>query len=320
MTIRIPGQQLIQHPHIGINLAFAKEVHANGCAVLIGDLALHSEAAEWLKSTERNAGPKVLFQKTDVTAWDQLERLFDVFEQDFGGTPDIVVAGAGIYEASSAGFWNDRDEASHYKLFDVNIVHPIKLTRIAFRRLQQAHKPGVILHESSIVALKASAVLPLYAVSKAALSHFVRCMAPLGEMSGIKVVAVAPGSVITAGYGIVLAGGKTLFTDQCHSIVDTPLFRDHPEALDQIDIDNDFLLPPKEVVRAMLALITDAKWRAGTVLEVNDIGGWREVQSINDPGPQGQSKHPRARAAEAISLVRKVLEEDANGAEKASKL
>lgn len=67
--------------------------------------------------------------------------------------------------------------------------------------MQQAHKPGVVLHESSIVALKPSPVLPLYAVSKAALSHFVRCMAPLGEMSGIKVVAVAPGLVARVFYG-----------------------------------------------------------------------------------------------------------------------
>lgn len=162
--------------------------------------------------------------------------------------------------------------------------------------MQQARKPGVILHESSIVALKPSPVLPLYAVSKAALSHFVRCMAPLGEMSGIKVVAVAPG------------------------IVDTPLFREHPQALDHIDTEKDFLLPPEEVVRAMLALLTDARYRAGTVLEVNDIGGWREVQLLNDPGPQGQSKNPRAKAAEAISLVERALEEDAEGSTKSSKL
>lgn len=138
--------------------------------------------------------PTVLFERTDVTAWDQLERLFDVFADKFGGgVPDIVIAGAGIYEASSAGFWNDRDEASHYKLLDINLVHPIKLTRIAVRHMRQAHKTGTILHVSSIAAQKASPVLPLYAVSKAGLSHFVRCCAPLEEMSGIKVVAVAPG-------------------------------------------------------------------------------------------------------------------------------
>lgn len=180
--------------HAGINLAFVKAIFSKGCSVLIGDLTLHSEAAEWLNTTGQGPGPRVYFQETDVTDWDQLERLFDVYNDKFEGTaPDIVVAGAGIYEASAAGFWDDRDEASHYKLLDVNLLHSIKLTRIAIRRLQQAGKPGVILHESSIVALKASAVFPLYAVSKAALSHFVRCMGPLSEMCNIKVVAVAPG-------------------------------------------------------------------------------------------------------------------------------
>jgi 3-hydroxybutyrate dehydrogenase len=179
---------------LGINFAFAKAIHARGCAVLIGDIGLHREAAEWLQSLEKGSGPKVLFQKTDVTIWDQLEYLFDVYTKEFGaGAPDIVVAGAGIYEATSTGFWDDRDQGSHYKLLDINLVHPIKLTRIAIRRMQQARKPGVILHESSIVALKPSAVLPLYAVSKAGLSHFVRSIAPISEMSGIKIVAVAPG-------------------------------------------------------------------------------------------------------------------------------
>lgn len=113
---------------------------------------------------------------------------------------------------------------------------------------------------------------------------------------------------------------KESFTDQCHRIVDTPLFRDHPQALEHIDTEKDFLLPSEEVVRAMLALLTDPKYRAGTVLEVNDIGGWREVQLTNDPGPQGQSKNPRAKAAEAISFVREILEKDAQGYKKQSKL
>lgn len=103
--------------HAGINLAFVKAIFSKGCSVLIGDLTLHSEAAEWLNTTGQGPGPRVYFQETDVTDWDQLERLFDVYNDKFEGTaPDIVVAGAGIYEASAAGFWDDRDEASHYKL------------------------------------------------------------------------------------------------------------------------------------------------------------------------------------------------------------
>lgn len=163
---------------------------------MIADIALHRDATEWLEKTSLKGGDaRVLFQKTNVTSWDEIEAAFDFFEAQFGGPPQIIVPGAGIYEASSAGFWDDRDAASHYKLFDINLVHPIKTTRIAIRRLRQAQLPGVILHLSSIVAQKPSVVLPLYSASKAAISQFIRCMSPLEEICGIRVVGVAPGYV-----------------------------------------------------------------------------------------------------------------------------
>lgn len=105
-----------------------------------------------------------------------------------------------------------------------------------------------------------------------------------------------------------------------YRIVDTPLFRDHPQALEQIDTAKDVLLPPEEVVKAMIALVMDDRYRAGTVLEVNDIGGWREVQLQNDPGPQGHYKNARVRAAQSVALVRNALEEDAKGYQRGSKL
>lgn len=168
-------------------------MHAQGVSLLILDLVLHREAEEWFGAIRETGGPAAIFRKTDVTSWEELERAFDFFAQQFGGAPEIVVAGAGIYEASSTGFWDEKDIASRYKLFDVNLLHPIKLTRIAIRRLQGAKSRGTILHISSITAQKPSAVLPLYSVSKAALSQFVRCMAPLESMCGIRVVGVAPG-------------------------------------------------------------------------------------------------------------------------------
>lgn len=177
----------------GINFALVKALHERGCAILIADIALREEATKWLAKAERDGGPKVLFRKVDVTAWDALENAFDFFEEQFGEAPDIVVPGAGVYEASSAGFWDDEDSEDHYKIFDINLLHPIKMTRIAIRRLRRAKKPGVILHISSIAAQKPAVTLPLYSVSKQAISQFVRCMAPLDDMCGIRVVAVAPG-------------------------------------------------------------------------------------------------------------------------------
>lgn len=128
-----------------------------------------------------------------MTDWKQLDDIFGFFESHFRDAPDIVVAGAGLYEPSSNSFWDDRDQASRYKVFDVNILHPIKLSRIAIRRMYHCGKPGAIVHLSSITAQLPSVVNPLYAVSKAAVSHFVRCMAPLGDLANIRVLAVAPG-------------------------------------------------------------------------------------------------------------------------------
>lgn len=139
-----------------------------------------------------------------MTQWAQLEELFDVFECHFNGdTPDIVVPGAGLYEPSTNTFWGDQDpiDRSRYRIFDVNILHPIKMTRIAVRQMRRAGKTaGVILHLSSIAAQKPSVTNPLYSVSKQALSQFVRCMEPLERLSGIRVVAVAPGYVPTCPY------------------------------------------------------------------------------------------------------------------------
>ncbi|KAJ5646575.1 hypothetical protein N7490_002947 [Penicillium lividum] len=276
----------------GIGLGFAKALYDNGCSVFIADLALHASAKEWIQNIESRSSPKVLFHKTDVTDWTQLESAFDAFEAELDGAPDIIVPGAGVYEPSSNSFWADLDSASHYKVFDVNIMHPIKMSRIAIRRLRRAQKPGVIVHISSITAQIPSVVNPLYSISKQAISQFVRCMAPLDDLAGIRVVAVAPG------------------------VVDTPLFRDSAKARAHIDLENDFTLPPEEIVKAMMSLVTDSRYPPGTILEIGDIGGWREVGLLNDPGPQGRSTLPRPKAKNAVKLVEEALADDAGAIRK----
>lgn len=267
----------------GINLELAKSLRGKGCAVLIADIALSPPAAAWLKSLGNQVNPQVVFHKTDVTSLEQLVEVFEVFEKRLGGVPDIVVPGAGVYEGSFPGFWDDRDKTLSYKLFDINIMHPIRMTRIAIRKMREAKKPGTILHLSSITAQKPSVVLPLYSVSKAAISQFVRCMAPLDQICGIRVVGIAPG------------------------LVDTPLLRNTAGAQNHVDPSADFLLPTEEVVGAMVALLTDIKYAGGTVLEVGDIGSWREVHLLGDAGPQGRSTRARAKTTEAIAKLAKML-------------
>jgi 3-hydroxybutyrate dehydrogenase len=178
----------------GINLAFVKLLYEAGCKVLIADIALHGMATNWISSLT-DSPASIEFERTDVADWAQLEHSFDACVTRFGAVPDIVVPGAGVYEPSSNSFWEDQDldSTSRYKILDINLVHPIKMTRVAVRRLVEARKSGIIIHVSSIAAQRSSIVTPLYTISKHGVSGLIRSMAPLDELAGIKVVGVAPG-------------------------------------------------------------------------------------------------------------------------------
>ena len=102
MAMQVGGRTaIVTGAGSGINLSFAKILLEKGCNVVFADLALRPEAqalvAEYpLKST----GAKAVFQKTDVTEWAQLDEMFEIAIEHFGGA-DIVCPGAGVYEPVS---------------------------------------------------------------------------------------------------------------------------------------------------------------------------------------------------------------------------
>ena len=68
---------------------------------MIADLLLRAESEELLEQYALSScGPRAVFQETDVTDWIQLEKVFEVAIEHFGGA-DIVCPGAGIYEPVS---------------------------------------------------------------------------------------------------------------------------------------------------------------------------------------------------------------------------
>ena len=64
-----------------------------GAKVVIADLQLTTVAQQMVDSDSN-----VVFQKTDVTKWDELQRLVTVANETFGSTPDVYIAGAGVFE------------------------------------------------------------------------------------------------------------------------------------------------------------------------------------------------------------------------------
>ena len=61
--------------------------------MLVADIKLTDEAQKLVDDNK-----DVVFQETDVTKWDQLKRIVTVSKDKLGSTPDVYVAGAGVFE------------------------------------------------------------------------------------------------------------------------------------------------------------------------------------------------------------------------------
>jgi NAD(P)-dependent dehydrogenase (short-subunit alcohol dehydrogenase family) len=89
-------------------------------------------------------------------------------------------------------FWDDTEDES-YQAVQINVNHPIKLTRIAIKALRSAGKQGVVIIMASIAGYASQFPAPMYSATKHALIGFTKAMQPLEELGGVKVVAICPG-------------------------------------------------------------------------------------------------------------------------------
>lgn len=224
-----------------------------------------------------------------MASWSDLDEMFKAADKHFGSI-DIVCPGAGVFEPDWSSFWHppgtekSRDDArgGRYKLLDINLAHPIRVTQMAISHFLAASPPSSpsnpksIVHIASIAGESVSLTFPLYHVSKHGVQALVRCMADLEPLHGIRVTAVLPG------------------------VVKTPLWTDHPEKLKVVREGTDEWVTPEEVAQVMLACVKDDEIDAtfsgsgrkeemipikgGTCLEVL-AGTVRDVPLFNNVGP-----------------------------------
>lgn len=265
----------------GINLEFAKLLVSLNCNVVLADLALRPEAAEFVSQHEGNAGgPRAVFIETNVTKWADITRMFEFTLAQFGDF-DILCPGAGVYEPHWSSFWHppgssesrDSPDGDRYALLDINLTHPIRATQLAMShwlhprpptdskfptpKPVSLQNPKRVVHISSVAGQLPVFRAPIYGATKHAISGFVRCLAPVQSV-GISVTAVAPG------------------------VVKTPLWMEHPEKLVNVNEGADAWVTPQEVAEAMLRCVQQEP--GGTILEVGSKFV-RPVKAVNDPGP-----------------------------------
>ncbi|PNS19109.1 Carbonyl reductase family member 4 [Sphaceloma murrayae] len=268
----------------GINLSFAELLLEAGTNVVFADLSLRPEAQKVVDRfvADQDGKPRAVFVKTDVTHWDQLETMFKVADEEFGGA-DIVCPGAGIFEPPWSNFWNppgtveakdshtgEPNGLGHYTTLDLNLTHPIRVTQMAMARWLNPQpgsrvgkvspqNPKRVVHITSVAGQLASLLSPLYHASKHGLSGFIKSLAGLDQL-GIRVNGVAPGLIMT------------------------PLWSDHADKMKFANAGHQTWVLPKEVAEAMVACLVDDQYGAGAIVEVTRDKR-RMVELLNDPGP-----------------------------------
>ncbi|MEM1251141.1 MAG: SDR family NAD(P)-dependent oxidoreductase [Cyanobacteria bacterium P01_H01_bin.21] len=171
----------------GIGLAIAWALHSEGCNV-----ALNSRSEPLLQAIASAWGEGTSIHVADVTQPASCRGLVQSVVDHWGGL-DILVCNVGS-GASVAPGQETSDEWQ--RVFNLNLFSTTNMVEVARSFLQPN---GVILCVSSICGLETLGAPVTYSAAKAALNHYVSGIARPLAKEGIRIVAIAPGNILTEG-------------------------------------------------------------------------------------------------------------------------
>ena len=180
----------------GIGAAVSRLAAARGYAVVI-NYASGEQAAAEVRDEIVAAGGSAVAVAGDVADEADVRRVFDVAAEL--GELGAVVANAGI-TGNSPGRLDEQDAAVVRRVLDVNVLGVFLCAREAVRRMSTRHggRGGAIVTVSSTAAGRGSpGEWVHYAASKAAVDTLTYGLALEVADEGIRVNAVAPGTVVT---------------------------------------------------------------------------------------------------------------------------
>ncbi len=168
----------------GIGLAAARLLASRGAQVAVLDLS---------------PGPEFVALHADVTDDASVRLAVDTAAERLGGI-DILVNNAGI---GAIGTVADNDDGQWHRVFDVNVVGMVRVTRAALPYLRSsAH--AAIVNTCSIAATAGLPQRALYSATKGAVLALTLAMAADHIHEGIRVNCVNPGTADTPWIGRLL--------------------------------------------------------------------------------------------------------------------
>jgi 3-oxoacyl-[acyl-carrier protein] reductase len=171
----------------GIGGAIANRLANEGAAVA---LASRNEPKRLVEQLRRRHRP-FEYLCCDITCEEQVRATVAACQARFGAL-DVLVNNAGIEHVRRL---EDLDDAEMARIIDTNLVGSIRMARAALPYLRAPG--GVIVNVSSALSLAGCAGFSVYSASKAGLNGFTQSLAWELAPRGLRVVAVAPGVVLT---------------------------------------------------------------------------------------------------------------------------
>lgn len=228
----------------GIGRATAIALANAGAAVVIADI--DDEGGQKTLRLVEEAGGKAAFVHTDVTNWEDLERMVAFAEETFGRL-DVLHNNAGI----NAGWppFPQSPRERWIKIIDVNLSAVIGGTQAAIPVMRR-NGGGVIINSASLAGLIAYSADPIYAATKHGVVGLTRALVFLKDESNIRVNCICPGFVDTPLPRRRLASMPAEERGRWEKI------------LGQIP-----MIPPSEVAEAVLELVRDESL-AGEVMAI----------------------------------------------------
>ena len=214
----------------GIGRAAAEGFAAMGAKVVVA--SRKADACEETVRVIEAAGGSALAVPTHVGDVDQVAALAEAAAAHFGGI-DIVINNAANPLALPIG--TVTTEALD-KSYQANVRGPLFLVQAALPHLRKSEHPSVVNVVTAGI-YTSGAFVSLYVAAKSALMSLTRSMAAELSRFGIRVNALAPGTV------------------------DTDMVRNMPEAFQQSAVDVQLIrrmAQPREMVPALLYLASDA--------------------------------------------------------------
>ncbi len=234
----------------GIGFAIARTFASAGACVMVSDLDLAAAEDAAAKIIEEGGNAAAI--ACDVTKEDDLERVVDATQSEFGGIT-LLVSNAG--GGGPKPF--DMPMSDFKRAFDLNLFSLFRLAQLSAPIIEESGG-GAMLAITSMAGENKHEQMASYASSKAATNHLIRNIAfDLGPKN-IRINGIAPGAIRTHAL-------ETVLTDEIEEamLAHTPIHR---------------LGQPQDIANAALFLCSEASsWISGQILTVSGGG----IQELN---------------------------------------